>query len=178
MGQLTEKKGFPILIGACRLLRDQGYDFRCEIIGEGPRRQELEALIADLDLKGTVALRGALPNAQVMIRYTQATLFALACVLAGNADRDGIPNVLLEAMIHQVPVISTRLSGIPEVVEDGVTGLLVDSGDQQALAQAMASLLDDPQQRQRLARAGRQFVKDHFDIQKNIGQLIELFHDT
>ena len=178
VGQLKEKKGFPYLIKACRLLKDQGYDFKCEIIGEGPDRAKLEALIVDLDLQNTVILRGALPNPEVMARYTQAMLFTLPSILAENADRDGIPNVLLEAMANHVPVVSTKVSGIPEVVKDGVTGLLVDSADHETLAQAIASLLNDPGQRKHLAQNGRRFVEENFDIRRNIGRLIKLFNEV
>lgn len=175
VGQLKEKKGFPYLIRACRWLKDKGYDIQCQIIGAGPDREQLERLIAALGLQDGVILRGALPNPEVMALYPQATLFALPCVVAKNADRDGIPNVLLEAMISQVPVISTRLSGIPEVVEDGVTGLLVESADEVSLAQAMTNLLDDATLRNRLAEQGQRRVKERFDIRTNVGRLVELF---
>ena len=174
VGQLKEKKGFPYLIKACRLLKNQGYGFRCEIIGEGSRRGELETLIAELKLQDMVMLRGILPNTEVMTRYTQATLFVLPCVIARDGDRDGIPNVLLEAMTNCVPVVSTNLSGIPEVVQDGVTGLLIDPGDEEAMAEAIARLLNDAQLRERLGRKGCQWVEERFNIRTNIGRLIEL----
>jgi glycosyltransferase involved in cell wall biosynthesis len=177
VGQLKEKKGFPYLIKACQLLKNQGYNFRCEIIGEGPSRRELETLVADLELQDMVVLRGALPNAEVMAKYAQVTLFTLPCVVAGNADRDGIPNVLLEAIANRVPVISTRLSGIPEVIEDGVTGLLVDPGDEEALAKAIARLLNDPKLREKLAENGRRQIEKSFDIRTNIGRLVELLEE-
>jgi glycosyltransferase involved in cell wall biosynthesis len=175
VGQLKEKKGFPYLIKACRLLKDRGYDFRCEIVGQGPERPELEALIADLDLIDTLVLCGALPYAEVLAKYAQATLFALACVLAEDGDRDGIPNVLLEAMAMRVPVVSTRFSGIPEAVEDDHTGLLVPPMDTEALADALAQLLGAPDLRERLGRAGRERVEEQFDIRQNVGRLVELF---
>jgi glycosyltransferase involved in cell wall biosynthesis len=177
VGQLKEKKGFPYLINACRLLKDRGYEFRCEIVGEGPKRSELEALIAELDLHDTVVLRGALPHSEVLAMYAQATLFSLACVLAEDGDRDGIPNVLLEAMAMQVPVVSTRFSGIPEAVEEGRTGLLVQPGDVEALANALARLLDDPDLRERCGREGRRLVEERFDVRDNIGRLIKLFEE-
>lgn len=177
VGQLKEKKGFDYLIRACRLLKDRGYNFRCEIIGEGPMRPELEALITDLDLHDTLILRGALLHSEVVARYAQATLFALACVLAEDGDRDGVPNVLLEAMAMQVPVVSTRLSGIPEVIEDGLTGLLVPSRDEEALANALAKLLDDPDLRERLSQDGRKRVEERFDVRENVSRLIELFEE-
>lgn len=174
VGQLKEKKGFAYLINACRLLHSQGYHFRCEIIGEGPDRAKLEQLINQLGLSKMVTLCGALPNVEVMSRYRQATIFALPCIIASTADRDGIPNVLLEAMANGLPVVSTQLSGIPEVIEDGVTGLLVRSEDENSLAKAMARLLDEPQLREKLAQQARQRIEERFDIRTNIGRLIEL----
>jgi glycosyltransferase involved in cell wall biosynthesis len=178
VGRLSEKKGFPYLIKACHLLQVQGYDFRCEIVGDGPNRSELETLITELQLEDRVILCGALPNSQVMAKYTQATLFVLPCIVAGNGDRDGIPNVLLEAMASQVPVLSTRVSGIPEVIVDAANGLLVGPGDEQALAEAMARLLNDGELRAYLAENGRRRVKERFDIRLNIHQLVELLEQT
>jgi len=178
VGQLKEKKGFPYLLRACRILKDYGYDFACEIIGEGPQRPELEAMITDLGLGGTVVLRGAVPHVEVLERYAAATLFALACVPAEDGDRDGIPNVLLEAMAMRVPVVSTHFSGIPEAVEDGRTGLLVPSGDTEALAKALMRLLDDRDLRDKMGRAGRERVEERFDIRDNIGRLVDLFKEN
>jgi glycosyltransferase involved in cell wall biosynthesis len=175
VGQLKEKKGFPYLIQACRLLKDRGYDFVCEIVGEGPQRAQLEALIGELDLADTVVLHGAVPHPEVIDKYTQATLFALACIPAEDGDRDGLPNVLLEAMAMQVPVVSTRFSGIPEAVKDGLTGLLVPPRDAEAIAEALSRLLDDPHLRHRLGQEGRRQVENSFDIQKNTEKLIDLF---
>jgi glycosyltransferase involved in cell wall biosynthesis len=171
VGQLKEKKGFCYLIQACRRLRDRGLVFRCEIIGEGPERQKLAALIQALDLTGAVVLCGALPHPEVMRRYGAAALFVLPCVPAADGDLDGIPNVLLEAMACRVPVVSTRLSGIPEVVQDGVTGLLAEPADTQALAGAIARLLQDRPLRECLGQAGRQFVVQRFDVRRNTGAL-------
>lgn len=177
VGQLREKKGFPYLIRACKLLKERNYDFRCEIIGGGPEYATLKTLITDLDLEGTVVLRGALPHPEVMTGYAHAALFVLPCVLAKDGDRDGIPNVLLEAMAMQLPIVSTRLSGIPEVIEDDHTGLLVPSEDEQALAEAIARLLDNPELREELGREGRKRIEECFDVRRNVDKLVELFND-
>jgi colanic acid/amylovoran biosynthesis glycosyltransferase len=175
VGRLREKKGLPYLIKACRLLKDHGYHFICNIIGHGSMQKELEQLIVDLKLQDSIALLGALPNTEVMARYAQATLFVQASIIAENADRDGIPNVILESMASGVPVVATRVSGIPEVVDDGVTGLLVNPGDERPLAEAIARLLSDSKLCDRLARKGRQLVEQKFDIRTNTDRLIELF---
>jgi glycosyltransferase involved in cell wall biosynthesis len=171
VGQLKEKKGFRYLIQACQQLRDQGLVFRCEIIGEGPEREKLTALIQELKLTGSVALCGAIRHTEVMRRYAAAALFVLPCVAAADGDRDGIPNVLLEAMACQVPVVSTRHSGIPEVVQDGVTGLLAEPANAKSLADSMARLLQDRLLRERLGQAGRRCVEQRFDVRQNTEEL-------
>jgi glycosyltransferase involved in cell wall biosynthesis len=110
-----------------------------------------------------------------MERYAHAALFVLSCIPAKDADRDGIPNVLLEAMGHEIPVISTKFSGIPELIEDGVNGLLVDTANEKALADAMAHLLSDIELRKKLGHGGRKIIKDKFDVNKNIAKLLKLF---
>jgi len=175
IGRLTEKKGFSYLIAACRRLKDQGYDFICHIVGEGPLYQELEAQITQLGLKDTVTLCGAMPHEAVIDKYRQATLFALSCVTARDGDRDGIPNVLAEAMAMQLPIVSTRHSGIPELVEDKISGLLVPPNDEEALAEALAELLDNPALRRRLGQRGRQKVLKDFDVERNVQRLYDLF---
>lgn len=178
VGQLKEKKGFPHLLKACRLLLNRGYDFRCEIVGHGPAHGELEALINELSMGEIVSLCGALPHSKVIAKYAQATLFVLPCVQAGDGDRDGIPNVLLEAMAMEVPVVSTRFSGIPEAVVDDLTGLLVPPGDTEALTDAIARLLDDLALREKMGREGRARVEALFDVRRNTNRLVELFEKS
>jgi len=177
VGRLREKKGFPYLIRACEHLRDRGYRFTCHIIGEGAQRERLETLIAELALQDRVFLCGALPHSEVLAEYRRATIFILPCIVAANGDRDGIPNVLLEAMAMQVPVISTPVSAIPELVEDRESGLLVPPGDVPALAAAIASLIDAPDLRRRLGRQGRAKVGREFDVRLNTLRLLELFEN-
>jgi glycosyltransferase involved in cell wall biosynthesis len=175
VGQLKEKKGFAHLLDACRLLKDRGYDLDCHIIGEGPLRAALEAQIRRLGLEDRVALRGALPHDAVIEAYRRATLFVLPCVTGANGDRDGIPNVILEAMAMGLPVVSTDHSGIPEVVENGVDGLLVPPADAAALAGALARLLDDAAARRDLGAKAREKVAERFDAERNVRLLLEHF---
>jgi glycosyltransferase involved in cell wall biosynthesis len=177
VGQLRERKGFAHLIQACHLLRSERHDFVCEIIGSGPQHGELQSLIDELDLGGTVVLRGSLPHAEVLSRLNQASAFALGCVVASDNNRDGIPNVLLEAMAAGVPVVSTRLSAIPELVRDGENGLLVSPGDHEALASALARLLEDPGLAARLGEAGRRTVEHDFDVRRNAERLYALLSE-
>lgn len=168
VGRLSEKKGLVHLVRACHILKDREYDFTCHIVGEGPQRSELGALIRQLSLEDTVILHGALPHEEVIENYRQATLFVLPCVKSSDGDMDGIPNVLPEAMAMQLPVVSTDISGVPELVDDQVNGLLTPSGDDDALAAAMARLLDDPALREKLAQNGRQSIVDTFDVNCNV----------
>jgi glycosyltransferase involved in cell wall biosynthesis len=167
VGQLAERKGFAQLIRACRSLKDEGYDFECHIVGRGPQHQELQSLIHQLALEDTVSLCGALPHEQVIEKYRQATIFALPCIETKDGDVDGIPNVLAEAMAMQVPVVSTRVSAIPELVVDRMNGLLVPSEDHAALVAALGRLLGEPALREELGKSGRQSVLDRFDIECN-----------
>lgn len=175
VGQLKEKKGFYYLVNACRLLKDQGYDFKCQIIGEGPLREPLQAQIRSLHLEDTVSIRGALFHEQVIEEYQRTSIFVLPCITGSDGDRDGIPNVILEAMAMQIPVISTNHSGIPEAVVDGANGLLVPSADEVALAEALARLIDDPELRLRLGEQGRITVIEKFNLERNAGALLSEF---
>lgn len=175
IGQLKEKKGFRYLVEACDLLRDRGQDFCCWIVGEGPDRADLQAQIEGLQLQDHVYLKGNMPYRQVLELYAQATVFTLPCVIAANNDRDGIPNVILEAMASGVAVVSTPLSAIPEVVVHNETGYLVASRDSQALADGLAHLLNSPEERARLAQKAQIFVRERFDIDQNVKRLELLF---
>jgi glycosyltransferase involved in cell wall biosynthesis len=175
IGRLTEKKGFQYLIAACQKLNEQGYNFVCHIIGEGPLHQDLETQIAQLNLTGKVVLCGAMPFEKVLEQYRQATLFVLPCIVAKDGDRDGIPNVLIEAMAMQLPVISTNISGIPELIRDKDNGLMVTSGDEADLAQTLAKLLDQPTLCKQLAIRGRQTVLEEFEVVRNVQHLFDLF---
>jgi colanic acid/amylovoran biosynthesis glycosyltransferase len=175
VGQLREKKGFYYLVNACCLLKDQGYDFKCQIIGAGPLQKTLESQISRLHLEDTVTLRGALLQEQVIEEYRRTSIFVLPCVTGSDGDRDGIPNVILEAMAMSIPVISTDHSGIPEAVEDGVNGLLVPTADEIALAGAMAKLIDDPDLRRRLGERGRNTVIKKFNLDRNAKSLLSEF---
>jgi glycosyltransferase involved in cell wall biosynthesis len=178
IGKLIEKKGFPHLLEACALLREWGYDFACTIIGEGPDRKALETQRATLDLDQLVSLPGNCPFAEVLATMQRATVFTLPCVIAHNKDRDGIPNVVLEAMAVGVPVVSTNISAIPEVVHPEKTGLLVPQHDSTGLAKALVHLLDDDALRERLADTARLFVVENFDDARNAAKIRELFESV
>jgi glycosyltransferase involved in cell wall biosynthesis len=168
VGQLVERKGFVQLVRACRRLADEGYRFNCRILGEGPQRELLEGLIVRLSLQRFVELRGALSHERVLEHYGQAAMFVLPCIRTPDGDVDGIPNVLAEAMASQIPVVSTNLPAISELVLDEENGLLVPAGDEDALVAAMRRLLDDPTLREALGTRGRETVHEIFDVEVNV----------
>ena len=178
VGQLKAKKGFGDLISACKLLRDRGVDFACEIVGEGPLRKQLTEQIRSLELEGTVSLLGGLDHDDVIARYRSADLFCLPCVTDADGDRDGIPNVVLEAMAMQLPVVSTRHSGIPEAVAHGSSGTLVAPGDPEALASALAELVDEESKREEMGRKGAEIVAMSFDVTVNAKELLSHFEQV
>ena len=174
VGRLVPKKGFGDLIAACDLLRRSGIRFRCEIVGEGPLRKTLEADIARRELSGLVTLKGAMTHADLIAFYREANVFALAPRIVEDGDRDGIPNVLVEAMASGVPVVSTAVSGIPELVLNDVTGLLVPSEAPSELADALRRLLGAPQIGGRLARNARLRLEKDFSAQETTKALRDL----
>jgi glycosyltransferase involved in cell wall biosynthesis len=174
VGRLEEKKGFRYLIDACRILKEEGCGFRCVIVGEGSLRQALTDQIARNGLAQEVSLAGELTQDKLMDRYGTAMVLAVPSVAAADGDRDGLPNVLIEAMALRIPVAASSLSAISEVVADGVQGLLVPPGDFRRLANALRRLLADEEVRQRMGGQGRETVCRDFDITRNVKRLVEL----
>jgi glycosyltransferase involved in cell wall biosynthesis len=171
VGRLDAIKGFAVLIDACGQLRDAGVPFSCEIVGEGELRAPLEERVRRLGLDERVRLSGALPQEEVRARLYGASVFVMPSMVAPDGNMDGIPVALMEAMAAGVPVVSTTVSGIPEIVTDGSSGRLVPPGDDRALAQAIRGLLEDPVAGRRLATAARQTVEAHFDAAREASRL-------
>jgi glycosyltransferase involved in cell wall biosynthesis len=172
-GRLEPYKGHHILLRAAAMLRQPA---RVVLVGEGPQRQKLEQLAAELGIAERVEFTGPLPQTRLAELYAGADLFVLASVvLERSGKRDVIPNVLAEAMAMRIPVVATTVSGIAELVEDGVGGRLVAPNDPTALAAAIDELLADPARRERLAGAGREKVTREFDRERNIEDLARLF---
>ena len=174
IGRLVEFKGFGDLVAACAELKKRGIQFECEIIGDGPLRGELQNAIAVAGLDGIVRLAGALPQEEVVRRLADCDVFGLACIVDRKGASDVLPTVILEAMATARPIVSTRLAAVPEIVRDGESGLLVGPGDVEGLANALESLLRDPQLRARLGAAGRRNVEESFDVDKTVAQLLKL----
>jgi glycosyltransferase involved in cell wall biosynthesis len=176
VGRLVPKKGFDVFVDACGILFRRGVTFTAAIVGsDGEHGPEIRRRIAALGLDRVVRLTGPLAPGDLYEAYAQATVFCLPCRVLSDGDRDGIPNVLVEAMACGLPVISTGISGIPEVIADGVNGLLVPCDDPKALAEALLRLHRDPALASRLAHEGQAMVRERFDGDMLAGQLVTLF---
>jgi colanic acid/amylovoran biosynthesis glycosyltransferase len=175
IGRLVEKKGFDDLIRACDLLRARGREFRCQIIGDGPLAAPLTDLIARLELGDRVRMLGPLPRDQVILHLQNSAALAAPCIVGADGNRDGLPTVLLEAMALGTPCVATDVTGLPEVVRDGDTGMLVGERRVDALADALGRLLDDAALRTRLSRSARALIERDFDIHQNCARIREIF---
>ncbi|MBL8331299.1 MAG: glycosyltransferase [Rubrivivax sp.] len=175
VGRLDAIKGFEHLIDACSMLQRRGIGFECHIIGEGPLREALQARIDGLGLGQQVQLLGACPQEQVREALYASSVFVLPSVVTPQGDRDGIPVALMEAMACGVPVVSTRVSGIPELVEHGIGGLLAHPADAADLVRCIESLLAAPELGRRLAYAARRKVERDFDVAQEARKLHAAF---
>ena len=176
VGRLIAKKGFADLIRACGLLTEGGKPLQCEIIGEGPLENELRAQIEQLDLQNRAALSGAKPQREVRQRFAAASVFVLPSVVDPEGGIDNLPTVIMEAMATGLPVISTNIGGIPEMVVENETGFLVQPGDAAALAGAIEKLINDRPLAQRLGQAGYSRAQRLFSIEKNVRELCALIN--
>lgn len=171
---LQEKKGQLYLVEAIRLLVERGIDCRCTLIGSGPLEHAIRSAVQAAGLEEVITIEPYLPHADVVALYAQHDVFALPCVVAANGDRDGLPNVLVEAAAAGCVVVSCAVSGIPELIEDDRSGLLVPERDARALADALERLADDDLRR-RLSAGGQQVVRERFDLARNVAELAERF---
>src|SRR6266576_3665768 len=175
VGRLVEFKGFEHLIDACAELARRGFDFACDIIGDGPLRETLRSKIEKLNLSSRINLLGSMSQKAVLEQLRDADIFALASTADAQGATDVFPTVILEAMASARPVVSTRLAGIPELVVDGETGVLVSPGEPTALTEALAQLVCDRELRLRYGRAGRTRIEQHFRIEHTVAPLLKLF---
>ena len=166
-GALVDKKGWSDLVAAWRILADRGRACSCVVAGTGVLEEALRAQVVRLGLEDRVMLAGARSQEEVRALVQGAAALAAPCVLGSDGNRDGLPTVLLEAMALGTPCVSTDVTGIPEALHDGETGLMVGQRDPAALAAALERLLDDAELRVRLARAARELVEERFDVHAN-----------
>ena len=174
VGRLISKKGFADLIRACALLEKRGKSFRCEIIGEGSLENELRRQIDELSLQNTVVLVGAKPQSELRRRLAAANVFVLPSVIDPDGGMDNLPTVIMEAMAAGLPVVSTNIGGIPEMVIENETGFLVQSGGAEAMAAAIEKVISDRSLAARLGQSGYERARKLFSIENNVRELCAL----
>jgi glycosyltransferase involved in cell wall biosynthesis len=174
----VDKKGFAYLIEACGMLARRGRKFSCRIVGAGPLQAKLQSQIDQLGLHDRVDLVGPLPQGEVIKEMRSAAVLAMPCIVSADGDRDGLPNVIQEALALGTPVVTTDVTGIPEVVRHMDTGVQVPQCDAKALAYAIEQLLENPDLGVQLASAGRRLIEAEFDIRRNTARRREIFRSA
>ena len=175
VGRLVEKKGFQDLLQALLLVKQQGVQFECAIYGDGPLKEQLREWIEEHGMTDEVTLKGDRTQQELISVYQRATLFILTPVQTEDGDRDGIPNVLVEAMAVGLPVITTAVSGIPELVDHNQNGLLYQSHDAEGIASGIIELLRNAEKRKQFGSAASKKVMEQFDITQAANRLKVLF---
>ena len=174
VGRLIPKKGFGDLIRACASLAERGRSFRCEIIGDGPLENELRAQIERLGLQDRVVLPGAKPQSELRRRLSAANVFVLPSVIDPEGGMDNLPTVIMEAMATGLPVVSTAIGGIPEMVIENETGFLVGPGDVSGMVNAIERVISDHSLAEKLGDCGYERAQRLFSIEKNVRELCAL----
>ena len=174
VARLEEKKGLGFLIDACAMLRDRGVEFRCWIVGDGALEGVLRRRIDDLGVAEHVHLMGPLTQARLIKCYRLADLFVLPSIIGADGNREGLPVAIVEALACSLPVVSTAMTGIPEVVRDGFNGLLVPEKDPHALAQTLACVIEDRDLLERLGSNARGSVTKDYDLEQTSLGLMHL----
>lgn len=175
IGTLHEVKGQSYLLEACCLLRERHIPFNCLFIGSGPDEGALKQQVIKADLEGCVQFMGRMPRNKVIPLLQKADVLVAPSVPSQDGRREGIPVVLMEAMACGLPVVASRLSGIPELVDDGRTGILIPTGDVDALSDALTYLYYKPETRRKMGQAGREVILERFDLRANAAQLAGRF---
>jgi glycosyltransferase involved in cell wall biosynthesis len=174
VGRAVEKKGYATLLRALARI-PAGHAWTLDHVGGGPLLGRLRTLASTLGVEARIHWHGALSQEQVLEHYRRADLFVLASEVAGDGDRDGLPNVLMEAQSQSLAVVATRVSAVPEFIDEGLNGLLVEPGDVDALAGAVDRLIQDPARREQLGRCGNRRVRERFSMDEGIADLLARF---
>ncbi len=178
VARLVEKKGLPVLVEACRILRDRQLSFRCEIIGKGRMRSQLESLITRWSLRDQVRLLGPKTQMEVREHFRSAHIYVLPSIVGSDGNQEGLPVSIVEALACGLPVVTTPVTGIPEVVRDGHNGLLVPMGEPEALANALTRIIQDADTRENLRANARPSVLGRFDQKQTSASLHRLMEPT
>jgi glycosyltransferase involved in cell wall biosynthesis len=175
VGRFESVKGYPILVRACKILKDAGIPFRCCIVGDGDEKDLVASLVKEYRLEDCFELPGAVRQEKILSYYHRAAVFTLPCIPAADGRHDGVPNVLVEAMATGLPVVSTRIGGVPELIEHGRDGFTITPGNIEELANQLKELLQNASLRERIGSTARTKIERHFDNRKTIEPLLRLF---
>lgn len=175
LGRFDRIKAFEVLLRACGILKESGLDFQLTLAGDGPRRLQLKYWTYRLGLKNHISYPGFIPHDRVSELFRSADIFVMSSAVHKSGDRDGLPTVIMEALMHRLPVVSTNVCGIPEVIINNETGLLVRQKDPQALADAIRKVISDRSAALEMAEKGRELVLKKFDPVANHGRIFDLF---
>jgi glycosyltransferase involved in cell wall biosynthesis len=175
VGRLVEKKGFDLLLDAVAALADDRPDLHCVLVGDGDQRAALQAQATRLGIDRLVTFTGSLPQNEVAGWLRRAQLMAAPCRVGTDGNQDALPTVLLEALGAGLPAVTTPVAGIPEIITNGVEGIIVDCDDSIALASGIEALLDDPQRLSAMSQTGPSKLARHFDRATTIRHLIQTF---
>ncbi len=175
VASFREVKGHKYLVEACEILHQRRVDFVCHLVGDGPLQRRIEAQIAKAGLQNNILLHGARPRSEIVKMLSEADAIVLASVLTRDGRREGIPVVLMEGMASGLPVVASRLSGIPELVDHGRSGLLVPPRNPYAIADALECLNENPALRHRMGMAGREKVEREFNLHISAAKRAELY---
>lgn len=174
IGRLSEKKGFQFLLKASLLLHERGIPFLCRIIYvKGDFEKQIFHIFENLRLSEYVEFIPEMPQERLIDYYNSADCFVLPCIITKTGDRDGIPNVIIEALAMELPVVTTSISGIPEVIKDRETGLIINQESAEDLASALEELYTDKKLRERLGKAGKELAYKQFEISTTISLLLK-----
>jgi colanic acid/amylovoran biosynthesis glycosyltransferase len=176
--RFIEKKGIKYLIEACNILKNKGVDFECLLIGSGPLRADYERLIEKYGLEKYISIKGPLTQEKIKQELSDSMIFVLPCVIAEDGDRDILPNVLKEAMAMEIPVITSDICGIEELIENGKNGILLPPKNPQAIEEAMEKLFGNEELRERLGKAGREKIRKDFNVQIEARKLERVFKEA
>jgi len=177
LGRFVGKKGYDFLLKACKLLQDSGVEFHLTLAGDGPRAVQLKRLARRLGVFQNVSFSGFVPYDKVSDLFDSSDILVMPSIVHSSGDRDGIPTVIMEALMHRVPVVATDVSGIAEVIENETTGLLIPEKDPAAIAEAIRHLIQDRDLALRTAEQGRARVLEQFDPERNHKRVLQLYQD-
>ncbi|MGO9571896.1 MAG: glycosyltransferase family 4 protein [Desulfomonilaceae bacterium] len=175
LGRFDRIKAFDVLLQACKILKDSGLSFHLTLAGDGPHKILFKHLTRKLGLNALVTFPGFIPYNRVSDLFSSADVFVVSSAVHSTGERDGIPNVIMEALMHRVPVVATDVCGIPEVIHDALTGFLVPQKDPSALANAINKMVANRESALEMADKGRSLVLRQFDPVRNNGKILNLY---